>query len=156
MGYLLQAIIAPAAALRAATVPGSRVVTLQGGVSMIPIGRECRAILNIPTFPQLFLDAGAAPSLEGPIRDICERLSKATRLIYVEAGFHGGPPGIQAFVPFESGELAGEVVTSEEYGPISEGLRFLGVKSGAAVDEFEHVGLDRFRDTDKWLGADDT
>jgi hypothetical protein len=32
-------------------------------------------------------------------------------------------------------------------------LRWLGVHRGEAVDEFEAVGLDRFRRTDEWAAA---
>ena len=146
MGYYLQAIIAPAEAFASVQLDGSKAVSLAAGLSILPITTDLRKQLGISDYP---LDAGdtLAPSL----LNICSRVSRNSRAIYVEAAMHGGPPVFQAFQGFENGKEIGEPTMATDFGPLSEGLRFLGVKKGSAPDEFEAVGLGRHRETDDWV-----
>jgi len=49
--------------------------------------------------------------------------------------------------------MLGAARISNDFGPVSEGLRFLGIKKEGAYDEFERVGLDRYKHTKDWLNA---
>lgn len=149
MGYYLQAIIAPTEALAAVQLNGSKAVGLAPGLSILPITTRLRDQLGIEDYP---LDGGA--DLSAPLLNICSTVSQKSRAIYVEAAMHGGPPIHQAFVSFVDGKKVGAPTIASGIGPLSDGLRFLGVKKGSAHDEFEAVDLGRHRETDEWIASD--
>ena len=151
MSYYLQAIFFTPASGVEANVVGSRVIPLDAGIFMLPIGREALIALGLET-NELIME-GKDP-FPGALSERCLSLSRGRRLIYAEAGFHGGPPGFQGYLLFENGSISGTKCISDEYGPISEGLRRLGVERGDFVDEFERVGLDQHRTTNDWLKDD--
>ena len=79
---------------------------------------------------------------------LCEDLSKRETIAYVEAEIFGGA-GTQAYIIFSKGKQIGLPVVSDD--AINQALRLLGVSKAGAVDEFEAVGLGRYRSTDEWL-----
>ena len=164
MSYWLEAIIAPADAFAEVQVEGSRPVDLAQGLSMLPLTSKLKQALGMDPddFPlgtaRIGMDADAYPvdaakRLAPPVHDLCAAVSRNSRAIYVEAGMHGGPPLYQGFVAFEDGKQLGEPVVEKRFGPLIEGLRFLGAQKGTAYDEFAAVGLDRFRETNKWVSG---
>ena len=69
---------------------------------------------------------------------------------YFETDYWGGE-GEQSAVLWERGEMVYGPAKSR-LGPINGALRRMGVERGAALDEFDAVGLGRYRDNDDWIG----
>lgn len=86
------------------------------------------------------------PALESGIA----RATGNGRLLYIETAYHGGDGG-QGAALFEGGKLAWkEAISTEKHepcakSPISHGLSLLGVSPRGHHDEFDVVGLGRFR-----------
>ncbi|HDR9765661.1 TPA: hypothetical protein QDC27_001215 [Burkholderia cepacia ATCC 25416] len=146
MPYSLQAIVARSGAFASAPLPrGLRVVRLRGDIDMIPLDTAFRNAHAIPFCP---LTDGGDTVLPPALLSLCEQLSAHAALAYVEAEFFGGS-GTQAHARFADGRASGPLVVSDH--AINEALRHLGVAKGDAFDEFEAIGLDQHRDTDRWL-----
>ncbi|POM20951.1 hypothetical protein CSX04_02373 [Burkholderia cepacia] len=124
---------------------GLRVVRLRGDIDMIPLDTAFRNAHAIPFCP---LTDGGDTVLPPALLSLCEQLSAHAALAYVEAEFFGGS-GTQAHARFADGRASGPLVVSDH--AINEALRHLGVAKGDAFDEFEAIGLDQHRDTDRWL-----
>ncbi|WET77736.1 hypothetical protein P3102_27160 [Amycolatopsis sp. QT-25] len=78
---------------------------------------------------------------------------------HVEAEYFGGV-GTQFAQVWDHGKtvlgplrLAEDEPAPADGSPISQALRWLGVLKGEHFDEFDAVGLGRYRDTDDWLPA---
>jgi hypothetical protein len=148
MSYTLQAIIAHEQHLKNAVLMGTRVVSLQAGLSLIPLTEQALGYLKIPLLPLLEEDQ---QSLNATAQKFCRQLSLGSRLAYVEAEFFGGV-GTQACVLFERGAVhEGPLIETEA---INHALRFLGVQATDGKDEFDTVGLNRERKTEDWLRED--
>ncbi|NHV30201.1 hypothetical protein [Burkholderia sp. D-99] len=146
MAYSLQAIVARSGAFSSAPLPqGLRVVRLRGDIDMIPLDTPYRKAHDIPFCP---LTDGDDTVLPPALLSLCEQLSAQSALAYIEAEFFGGSGG-QAHARFADGRASGPLVVSDH--AINEALRHLGVARGEAIDEFEAIGLDQHRDTDRWL-----
>lgn len=89
--------------------------------------------------------------------------SLAGDIAYLEAEIFGGT-GAQAMVLWRGGEVClGPVATeftatapdpsSSRQWPFNQALRELGVDRGDAFDEFDALGLGRWRHTEDWLPA---
>ncbi|VWD34749.1 hypothetical protein BLA18109_06930 [Burkholderia lata] len=145
MAYSLQAIVARSGAFLSASLPqGLHVVRLRGNIDMIPLNTAFRKAHDIPFCP--FAD-GDGTALAPALLSLCEQLSARYALAYIEAEFFGGS-GSQAHALFADGRATGSLVVSDH--AINEALRYLGVAKGEARDEFEAIGLDQHRDTDRW------
>jgi hypothetical protein len=84
-------------------------------------------------------------------------------LVYIETDYFGGD-GWQAAMAWVGGRaIFGPVRTSDEWeggkfvptplleGAINQAVRHLGVKRGAARDEFDALGLGQHRSNESWL-----
>jgi hypothetical protein len=91
---------------------------------------------------------------------LARRISLAGDLAYLEAEIFGGT-GTQAMVLWRSGEVCLGPVTTEftatapdpsssQHWPFNLALRELGVDRGDAFDEFDALGLGRWRHTGDW------
>jgi hypothetical protein len=98
-----------------------------------------------------------SPGLEA----LARRTSLAGDIAYLEADIFGGT-GTQATVLWRNGEVClgpvcGEFTataphpSSSQQWPFNQALRELGVDRGDAFDEFDAVGLGRWRHTEDWL-----
>ncbi len=82
---------------------------------------------------------------------IC-RMGKAGQLLYVETAYFGGQGGQGAAV-LDAGRLiwkdavssARKDTAKRPQSPINYGLAMLGVKRAGKIDEFDAIGLNRFR-----------
>jgi len=85
--------------------------------------------------------------------EFIDELRSASRsgvLMYFETEYFGGL-GVQAAAVFQNGALVFGP-KSAELGPINVALQLLGVRVvPPAVDEFDTVGLGRYRHTEDWL-----
>lgn len=105
------------------------------------------------------IDSFLAPSMSGHpkgfvylSKQFIEELSSASKegeILYFETEYFGGT-GTQGAAVFSRGNLIFGP-KSEEIGPINDALRILGVEVGCMRDEFEAIGLNRYRHTEDWL-----
>jgi hypothetical protein len=137
----------------------------QAGLGLVPLTGRVRQALN---------ERDSAPEpmsgfyeLTRPVSAWAASLSSVTPIAYVEMEFHGGE-GTHAAIGWADGKIAwGPRFTSNnqadchEHYRLATGdemaingvLRWLGIRRGAAIDEFEAAGLTRLRWTDEWEAA---
>lgn len=152
MGFSLEAVIAAEAVLRRLAAAAS-IVPLHGPLSMLPMTDEYYDAVSVPDAPKLDgfwkVPAGFGSSLAA-----CSELGPVA---YVEADYFGGV-GSQSAQVWHRGTVAlGPLLVAvgerppTAGSPISQALRALGVRRGTHFDEFDAVGLGRYRDTEDWL-----
>jgi hypothetical protein len=95
------------------------------------------------------------------VETLARRTSLAGDIAYLEAEIFGGT-GTQAMVLWRGGEVCLGPVTMEftatapdpsssQQWPFNQALRELGADRGDAFDEFDALGLGRWRHTEDWL-----
>jgi len=89
--------------------------------------------------------------LSPPVMEFLLGLSVHGPIAYFKTEYHGGTGG-QVAVVFRDGQVAGP--RRSEIGPINEALRLLGIERLTQSDEFQAVGLWRYRFTEDWLELD--
>ena len=145
MAYTLQAFVTRSGTFPAPLPGHLKIVRLSSGCEMIPLGLSACKAFALPFLP---LTDGGQQSLPSQLAELCEKLSVQGRLAYVEAEFFGGA-GTQAHVLYSMGKVVGPNVVSDS--AINQALRYIGVQKGCCADEFDAIGLGRYRDTDAWL-----
>lgn len=75
-------------------------------------------------------------------------LSQFGKLVYFETEYFGGM-GSQCAVAFNGGSMIPNTLLSGE-GSINTALKAIGVISSSTMDEFDHIGLSRHRNTSDW------
>lgn len=150
MSYQLRAAIGDAGLLGQAFGPGT-VVRLPGGLGLVPLPASD--------------DTDRVGRFYGLSTSLRERLIAASAsgpIAYVEAEFFGGV-GTQSGIAWSNGSaILGPLHTQnkddEEPGyttssdlAINEVLRLLGVQPDPDRDEFDTLGLGRFRETSDWI-----
>jgi hypothetical protein len=150
MAYRLEAFLGTQDALRSlAEHHGDlRIVPLSQGIAIAPLTPDLRASLAS------MVDIGD-PDPSWPFRKLSKdaghravQQSGRHRLAYVEAEYFGGA-GDQAAVVWEGGAVRNGPLATEN--AIDQALRDLGVVANAGTDEFDTVGLNRWRSTSEWL-----
>ncbi|MYM28910.1 hypothetical protein GTP58_11305 [Duganella sp. CY15W] len=148
MGYLIQAAIMMADALPGKLPPDLSVVRLDQNVRMIPLGDTALEKHDLPFLA--LLEENNTKNLPGLLK-LLNSLRTAGRIAYIEAEYFGGE-GTQAHILIDKdGEVKTAIATSDA---INEALKWLGVPSGGKADEFDTIGLGRYRDTNDWLEPD--
>ncbi|AOT58907.1 hypothetical protein [Streptomyces rubrolavendulae] len=157
MSYALEAVIASDEVLRLASreIPGSRVVPLGQGLSLMPMTDEVVAALTDGSDGR---DLGFWRLPEG-FGALLAQWSAAGPIAYVEAEYFGGS-GEQRAVVWADGALALGPLDeptkkrfSRAVSPISLALRRLGARSSPGEDEFQAVGLGRHRSNENWISS---
>ena len=83
--------------------------------------------------------------------EFCEEVSVLGPLVYLETDYFGGM-GSQAAAAFSGGSLVATApLTGEE--AINTALRSIGVVASSGLDEFDSIGLSRYRYTSDWKEA---
>jgi hypothetical protein len=140
-----------------ASLPGARVVPLLLGFGFLPSSSLIDENDQVP-FEHLV-------KLTVPLARWAEEQSRRFPLAYVETDYFGGTGGQAAMVWARGCRVFGPVSTSNFRddervadplleGAINQAMRHLGVKRGAARDEFEALGLGRHRCNESWLSND--
>lgn len=144
MAYCIEAIISSQSALEvhAAKYASAAVVPLNGGFALIPV---TEALLD-----ELGTDGatGQFCKFTPAIAEWLRAISESAPAAYVEAEFFGGAGGQNATVWAEGEEF---LPATRSFSAINLALKNLGFGRGSAFDEFEAIGLDRYRHTDAWL-----
>jgi len=127
----------------------ARTVRLDGGVSMIPLGEALLAEISESG------GLGAGPSIAGAFEFLGAGVEAWVRVLsaggptaYVETEYFGGE-GFERSAVWSAGKLA--LGPHDAAGSINQALRALGVRSPTDNQEFELVGLNRFRSVEEWL-----
>ena len=87
--------------------------------------------------------------LSASVERVAIELSRGGAVAYVETEYHGGT-GAQSSVVWRNGAVTLPARTAE-VGPINEALVLLGVNRQDSQDEFDTVGLGRYRSNDDWV-----
>lgn len=149
MGHCVTAIISsnPAVESILRSSPGLVAVPLVDGLSLIPLDDD--AIDSVAADYSQTADGFTylSPSLAAFLADH----SRHAALVYFETEYFGGI-GTQAAVACRDGHPLSATPCSGD-GAISRGLACLGITPNGAFDEFDYVGLSRYRHTSDWIAA---
>jgi hypothetical protein len=145
MAYTLQALIAKQGTFRRDSIEGANVIILDAGFEMVPF--TC-VFLKAHRLPFLPLADEGTEQLPQALEKICLALSRNGNSAYVEAEYFGGT-GTQASVVFRNGRIELGPLVSES--AINQAVAALGALKGSSHDEFEALGLGKYRETDGWL-----
>jgi hypothetical protein len=150
MAYTLEAFIGPVAVLtqQITQLPNTKLVLLTQEIALAPMQyiKYAAADEEIKPFWRLTKDKfelGSQLSAYGPIG-------------YIEVEFFGGA-GEQASVLWQNQKtIFGPLLSEHSYdkeaaGAVNQLLQFLGVEKLDYYDEFEALGLSRFRNSEDWL-----
>ena len=125
--------------------PSLCAVSLEQGFSLIPLTED--AVESLGIFRSMTLmDSDKLPN---ELTDTLSKLSALCPLLYFETEYFGGM-GRQIAIVLKNGMITFGPAKNE-IGPINDGLRLLGVRRKASDDEFDSIGLGRYRYTNDWL-----
>jgi hypothetical protein len=148
MGHDVQAFISSRALLERVhqQYSGSQVVELTQGLALLPLLDTVYDA--IPAEEDIGIRDRRFLFLSSKIVQLIVRYSTNGSIGYLETNYFGGAGGQGAILANE-----GEVIYGPEWGPdsINSILRMLGVSNGDARDEFDAVGLGRFRSNEDWI-----
>lgn len=161
VSYELRALVGGStASVAAARLAGVRPAQLTNGYGLVPITDEAFDRLGdegpMP-FGEVFCFLSAA------IESLARQASAQGEIAYLEADIFGGI-GSQVMVVWGAGQVsAGPVTTTFGWPPpdpssspdwaFNQALRHLGVERSDSFDEFDALGLGRYRNTDDWAAG---
>jgi hypothetical protein len=132
--------------------PTARLLPLHHGLQLLPLTRAFRSELSAqhPAEQTPHSASGEQIRVADDIADLARRLSEQGPVAYASADFHAGVGGQEAIV-WQQGHVI-LAVTSVQSGAINQALHCLGVWAShpAVFDEFDMVGLGRWRSTEMW------
>lgn len=122
-------------------------MSLSQGLALLPLRDVDMDAFLVPPLGEA---AAGFLYLFAQLSEQLQEASKGSPMAYIETDYFGGI-GSQAAIVFVEGRLAYGALAGP-IGVINGALRLLGVEiSGQAHDEFEAVGLSRYRHNDAWL-----
>ncbi|PJZ41699.1 hypothetical protein CH370_09680 [Leptospira kmetyi] len=123
----------------------AKIIDLESDLKFIPLSDVLLNKISSSASPEI----GKAYLYNEMIQTFLKDLSISGKVMYFETEYFGGSGG-QCSEVFENGKTIS--VYSENKSSINDGLKYFGivVESGSS-DEFEAVGLNRFRTTEEWL-----
>lgn len=144
MSYCLQALIGCHDILQGTANDALRLVDLPQGYGMMPLTSVARKRLKLPFCPLTDGDE----DLPVELVNLCSEITRDGCLAYVEAEFFGGS-GTQGSAVFRDGKNAGPIIVDEH--AINDALVEIGVQRLNHQDEFDALGLGKYRNTEDWL-----
>lgn len=146
MGSQLQAVVIPSHRMQPAPLwlHEAHIVALNQSFGMVPV--------TLRWVEEHFFDATEDDPfpdhdfrlLTAPLERVLKQYSQTGILAYIEADFFGGV-GYQKAIVWENGAIILGPISSKGKSVISQALQRLGVYKGQFTDEFEALGLQRFR-----------
>ncbi|MBN8660279.1 MAG: hypothetical protein J0M35_07965 [Candidatus Obscuribacter phosphatis] len=155
MGYEIQAVIAKISTL-SLLVPSSkyvRIVSLEQGYGLVPLVDELFEELH-SVGPDCIAQSDPLDGfckLSKPVIAQLEMLSNLGAVAYVEAEFFGGMGG-QSSIAWINGSVSFGPEHAED--AINKVLLHLGVQAKRKHDEFDSLGLGRYRHTKSWFNTE--
>lgn len=119
-------------------------VSLEQNFIMLPVNKMVREKFRISTLPLL-------EEKDNEISVISSfgcSISKGVKVAYIEAEFFGGV-GMQASIVFENEKIVSEPQVSKN--AINLALQYLRVSKLNFFDEFDALGLGKYRHTEEWI-----
>ena len=149
MGHCVTGIISSSSAVSSIlrSSPALVAVPLVDGLSLIPLDDDA---LDSAAADYSQTAAGftyLSPSLAAFLADH----SQHAALVYFETEYSGGD-GTQAAAAYRNGRALSPTPSSGD-GAINRALGCLGITRHGAFDEFDYVGLSRYRHTSDWIEA---
>lgn len=126
-------------------------IRLIGGITLLPLEAtycdDCSERLGVAGF------VSDRPLLNcWVVHHMLRAIALESLFAVIETNYFGGN-GDQAAAVYQGGrEIMAPAVAT--IGPINAALRHLGVQASAGLDEFDTVGLGRFRDFDEFFDPD--
>ncbi|HEV2799642.1 MAG TPA: hypothetical protein VGW12_04050 [Pyrinomonadaceae bacterium] len=150
MGHTVQAFIAKAEVLRdaAQNINTARVITVAQGFGLLPNTRDFYNEVgevdggNELPYQEFY-------KLSTALANFGVECSRRGSVAYIETDYWGGE-GEQAAVLWERGEVSYEPARGK-LGQINDVLRRMGVERGDDLDEFDALGLGRYRNNEDWI-----
>jgi hypothetical protein len=130
---------------------GIPAVPLRHGFALIPLTPEIQqALVGRRRSEQPTKSVG-----QDELHEVFKRWSTEGPIVHATNDVFSGLPGVQAAWVWQDGRLVFGQEGNAYSGPISMALLRLGVTGGRfGWDEFDQVGLGRYRETEQWLAAD--
>lgn len=128
--------------------PGASVILMGEGIGMIPLSER---LLNAIDPPELSYNTNTDPRFEflsDKVAAWVRRLSRDTRVAYVEAELINGE-GTESAVMWRDGNVT--LGPLHGTGAVKQALHALGVLPRNGRDAFELVGLGKRRNPNEWL-----
>jgi hypothetical protein len=148
MAHYIQGFVALLEPLRGVAVgKGWAVVPLEQDFGFLPVSKQM-AGSDSP------LQFEGFERLTTSLHDWAVDVSLRFPLAYIETEYFGGV-GAQSAIAWQNRQvIEGPVIANNISmdGPINRTLRRLGVVHGNSHDEFDTLGLGRYRSNDQWLG----
>ena len=143
----------PLAAAACRKIPGAKATPLRQRLCFVPITEDALGQLSF-----LFADEPDRDGqdkferLTGGVWRVAADLSENGSVAYIETEYFGGL-GDQAAIAWREGRVVLSA-NRADIGPINAALRVLGAAAQGQLDEFESVGLGRYRSNESWLEAE--
>jgi hypothetical protein len=165
MASLIEAIIFDGAPETAAVPDGLTTVPLRAGLTMLPLTDEALEHLGAADPNDDRIKPGWI--LRRAVATLAEHMSADRKVLYVFGETFGGP-GIQEAVGWYEGRLfygptgtcdleadrePGYQVAPHRDSAVNGGLRAMGVPAAPGIDEYETIGLTRYRMIDDWINT---
>jgi hypothetical protein len=128
---------------------GARVVRLQEALVLAPVAGGLLARVEAQHPGPSKGPSRTCRFLTGALARFAAQLSRSGPVAYVETDYFGGA-GDQAATGWSGGQRVLRRARAG-VGPVNAALRWLGVQPSGFQDEFETVGLGRYRETGSWL-----
>jgi hypothetical protein len=153
MGYDINAILTSASTIEASGQDGVGIISLPQGMSLVPLTERHFGGGQSDILPDEEATVSNARMLSQSVSALASEISKSGIVAYIEAKFWAGV-GTQAAVVWKDGSVTfGPVIGGDA---INQALRLLGVDRGDARDEFDALGLGKYRHTAEWISKGDS
>jgi hypothetical protein len=168
MSHHIQALIASSDILESIqrTYPAARVIPLPQNLALLPVTKAFADDIAQIKSSSVRLAFHQFTQLTEAVAEFAKELSATAPVVYAETDYFGGR-GAQAAIVWKNGEVVfGPLVTKniddDQQGvfattlsdeAINQALRRIGVVLTSTRDEFDAVGLGRYRSNDDWLKA---
>jgi hypothetical protein len=135
---------------RLSGVKAARVVTLAGGLGMVPLSESLLREIQQEGSGSRGSDrvAGVFEFLTPPLERWIRALSKGATVAYIETEYFGGE-GFERSAVFKEGQV--DLGPLDGAGAVNQALRVLGIAAKPGQEEFDVAGLGRHRTLEEWL-----
>jgi hypothetical protein len=158
--HWIQVLVAPMDVLARAVerAPSATICPLEQGLALLPITLEVEAELSegrLDAFRPIVPHSGDVAQGVG---ELASSLSEDSFVLYLATYIHGGTGGQDAIL-WKGGDVVLSIGDDEDNmskwpdSPISRALRQVGVTAQPDQDEFDAIGLGRFRSNESWAEA---
>ena len=163
MGSQIEAVIYDGAERPHGLPPGLRVVSLPGGLTMLPVTDDLADRLDQARAGEDRISPGWL--LRQPVAALARQISADRKVLYIVGETFGGV-GTQEAIGWQEGRMMygpsgtcdieadlepGYRLVPRSDSAINAGLRLLGAHASPGQDEYETIGLTRHRCTEDWI-----